>query len=178
MTGAVIVGASGRWWIKKPPNRLVVDQIIATRWPFSAFSRAYSAARFASSLASLVTSGVPLVDAIATAGAVTANLYTREQILRVATRLREGSSLNRAMTAADVFPPMLIAVGASGENSGRLATVLDRAGDDLERDLDGLVATLMALIEPAVLLMMGGIVLMMVLAILLPIMNLNNLAGM
>lgn len=168
---------AGRRWVKEASNRFTVDRVLVTRWPFSRFTRPFNAARFTTSLASLVTSGVPLVDAIDTAGAITTNLYMRKQILGVATRVREGVSLNRAMVAAAVFPPMLIAIVASGENSGRLAPVLTRAGDDLERDLDSLVATLMALVEPAVLLTMGGIVLLMVLAILLPIIDLNNLAG-
>ena len=81
------------------------------------------------------------------------------------------------MAEAQVFPPMLIAIVASGETSGRLGAVLLRAARDMERDLETLTATLMALIEPAVLLLMGGVVLLMVLSILLPIIDLNSLAG-
>ena len=168
---------AGRRWIRDASNRFTVDRILLSEWPFSHFAKPFNAARFTTGLASLVMSGVPLVDAIDTAAAIATNLYMRKQILGVASRVREGASLNRAMTAAEVFPPMLVAIVASGENSGRLGPVLTRAGDDLERDLDGLIATLMALVEPAVLLTMGGIVLLMVLAILLPIIDLNNLTG-
>ena len=176
---AVVAGGvfAARRWLQVTANRLSFHKFIATTRPFSGFSRQLNAARFAGSLATLVQSDVPLVDAIATAAAVTPNLFVRKQALEVAARVREGTSLHRAMDEARVFPPMLVAIVASGESSGRLGPVLGRAGVDLDRDLDALVATLMGLIEPAVLLTMGGIVLLMVLSILLPIINLNNLAG-
>ena len=173
--GLVVVA---RRWLQGTANRLAVDRFIATTRPFSGFSRQLNAARFAGSLATLVQSDVPLVDAIATAAAVTPNRFVRDGVATVAARVREGTSLHRAMEEAKVFPTMLVAIVASGESSGRLGPVLARAATDLERDLDALVATLMALIEPAVLLLMGGVVLLMVLSILLPIINLNNLAGM
>ncbi len=164
-------------WLAAPANRLAFDRWVNTMPPFSSFSRQLNAARFSASLATLVSSDVPLVDALATAAAVTPNAWVRRQAVGVAARVREGTSLNRALADAGVFPPMLVAIVASGETSGRLGAVLLRASRDLDRDLETLTATLMALIEPAVLLLMGGVVLMMVLSILLPIINLNNLAG-
>ncbi len=174
----VIAGAIvfARRWLTVATNRLRFHKFIATTRPFSGISRQLNAARFAGSLATLVQSDVPLVDAIATAAAVTPNVFVRARALEVATRVREGTSLHRAMDEARVFPQMLVAIVASGESSGKLGPVLARAGVDLDRDLDALVATLMGLIEPAVLLSMGGIVLLMVLSILLPIIDLNNLA--
>ena len=178
LIGIVAVTVAARRWLAVPVNRLRFDRAIATRRPFAGLSRQINAARFAGSLATLVESDVPLVDAIPTAAAVTPNRFVREAALTVAARVREGTTLRRAMDEAGVFPPMLIAIVASGEASGRLGPVLTRAAADLQRDLDTLIATLMGLIEPAVLLVMGGVVLLMVLSILLPIINLNNLAGM
>ena len=175
--GLVAVVAVRRW-LAVPANRLRVDRLVATTRPFAGFSRPVNAARFAAALAMLVDSDVPLVEALATAAAVTPNRFVRDAALGVAGRLREGASLRQAMDDAGVFPPMLVAVVASGEASGRLGPVLGRAAADLERDLDTLVATLTGLVEPGVLLAMGGVVLLMVLAILLPIIDLNNLAGM
>jgi len=177
LMAAVALGLAARQWLRVPANRLALDRRIATTRPLAGLVRQTNAARFAGSLATLVESDVPLVDAIATAAAVTPNRFIRAQVLAVAARVREGTSLRLAMTEAGVFPPMLVAIVASGEASGRLGPVLARAATDLQRDLDTLIATLMALIEPAVLLVMGGIVLLMVLSILLPIINLNNLAG-
>lgn len=182
--GAILVFAlvaasvAARRWLAVPANRLRLDRAIATRRPLAGISRQINAARFAASLATLVDADVPLVDAIPTAAAVTPNRFVREAALAVAARVREGMSLRSAMAEAEVFPPMLIAIVASGEASGRLGPVLTRAAADLQRDLDTAIAALMGLIEPAVLLVMGGVVLLLVLAILLPIINLNNLAGM
>ena len=107
--------------------------------------------------------------------AVTPNRWVRERALHVAARVREGISLRAAMTEAGVFPLMLTAIVASGEASGQLGPALSRAADELDRELDAVTSAMVALVEPLVLLLMGGIVLMMVLAILLPIINLNDL---
>ena len=162
-------------WTAVPANRLRLDQFFATRKPIRRFSRQLNAARFAGTLATLVQSAVPLVDALAAAAAVTPNRYIRAQALAVGARVTEGSGLARAMQEADAFPAMLVAIVASGENSGKLGDSLGRAADELDRELDAMVTTLVALVEPAVLLLMGGMVLLMVLAILLPIISLNDL---
>jgi general secretion pathway protein F len=154
-----------------------MHRFFTERRPIRRFSRQYNAARFAGSLATLVGSAVPLVEALHAAAAVTPNRWVREKALGVAARVREGLSLRAAMAEAEVFPTMLVAIVASGESSGRLAPALGRASGELERELDALVSTLVALVEPLVLLVMGGLVLMMVLAILLPIINLNNLVA-
>lgn len=152
-----------------------VHRAFTERWPFRRFSRQHNAARFAGSLATLVSSAVPLVEALHAAAAVTPNRWVRERALHVAARVREGISLRAAMTEAGVFPLMLTAIVASGEASGQLGPALSRAADELDRELDAVTSTMVALVEPLVLLFMGGIVLMMVLAILLPIINLNDL---
>lgn len=163
-------------WLQVEENRLTLDRFFATTRPFSRFSRQINAARFSGSLATLVQSDVALVDALAAAAAVTPNRYIRSRALQVAARVREGTSLSSAMAETDVFPTMLIAIVASGESSGRLGRSLRKAADDLDREVEALSATLVALVEPAVLLFMGGVVLLMVLSILLPIMSLNSLA--
>jgi general secretion pathway protein F len=164
-------------WRRVPANKLAMHRMFTERRPIRRFSRQYNAARFAGSLATLVGSSVPLVEALHAAAAVTPNVYVRERALHVAARVREGVSLRAAMTEAAVFPTMLVAIVASGESSGKLAPALGRAAHELERELDALVTALVALVEPLVLLLMGGLVLTMVLAILLPIINLNNLVG-
>ncbi|WP_294289144.1 type II secretion system F family protein [uncultured Sphingomonas sp.] len=171
------VGLIAGRWLRVPANRLKLDRMFAERRPFKRFSRQHNAARFAGSLATLVESAVPLVEALQAAAAVTPNRHIRDRALTVAARVREGLSLRAAMAEAAVFPSMLTALVASGESSGKLAPALGRASSELDRELDALAATLVALVEPMVLLLMGGMVLMMVLAILLPIINLNNLVS-
>ncbi|WP_156679474.1 type II secretion system F family protein [Sphingomonas profundi] len=174
----LVGGLVARRWLTVPANRLRADEVLATRWPFARFSRQHNAARFAGSLATLVQSAVPLVEALAAAAAVVPNRRIRARCLAVAARVREGASLQAAMAEAAIFPSMLVAIVASGESSGRLGPALARAAAELERELEALVATIVGLVEPGVLLMMGGLVLLMVLAILLPIINLNNLVAM
>ncbi|WP_372707485.1 type II secretion system F family protein [Brevundimonas sp.] len=176
----ILAGAAGIFfnrWLADPANALKFARFRLNTPPMRGFVRQLNAARFAGSLATLVRSDVPVVDAIRAAAAVTPNIYVRERAMVAAQRVREGTSLRRALSEAEVFPRMLLAVVASGEHSGRLATGLERAALDLEQDLEALVSAMVALVEPAVLLVMGGIVLLMVLAILMPIVNLNNLAG-
>jgi general secretion pathway protein F len=177
----VILLAAGvlatRQWLQSEANVMTVARLIAQQPPTARFSMQMNAARFAGSLSTLVRSGVPLVDAVNAAAAVTPNAWVRSRARLVAARLREGASLQRAMTEADCFPAMLVAVVASGESSGRLGEALARAATDLESDTEALTATLVSLVEPAILLLMGGVVLLLVLAILMPIVNLNSLAG-
>ena len=173
----VVAIFGARRWLAVPANRLAADQVLATRRPFARFARQFSAARFAATLATLVGSAVPLTEALAAAAAVTPNRYIRARAEAVAARVREGGSLHRAMAEAGVFPAMLVAIVASGETGGKLGSALARAGEELDRELDALVSTLVALVEPAVLLLMGGVVLLLVLAILLPIIGLNNLVA-
>ncbi|ATY32022.1 type II secretion system F family protein [Sphingomonas psychrotolerans] len=173
-----VAGLFAARWMRVPANRLRLHRMFTERRPFRRFSRQINAARFAGSLSTLVGSAVPLVEALHAAAAVTPNRWVQAKALGVAQRVREGVSLRAAMQEAGVFPTMLVAIVASGETSGRLAPALGRAAHELERELDALVTTLVALVEPLVLLVMGGLVLLMVLAILLPIINLNNLVTM
>lgn len=133
------------------------------------------ASRLTSTLSILFRSGVPLVEALQIAGAVCSNLCLRAAVLAAADKVREGASLNRALDASGYFSPMLIQMVASGEASGELDDMLERAAKNQQRELENLLATLVGLFEPLILLIMGGVVLMMVLAIMLPIMSLNNL---
>jgi general secretion pathway protein F len=136
-----------------------------------------NAAQFAGTLATLLISRVPLVEALVAAAEVTPNRHIRARVTDVTEKVRQGSSLYRAMNEAGVFPAMLLAMVASGEASGELGSALDQAAQEQQRDLDAWVRALVALVEPAILLVMGGLVMAMVLAILLPILSLNGLAG-
>ncbi|QIG79745.1 type II secretion system F family protein [Stakelama tenebrarum] len=178
LLGIVVGGLILGRWARVPKNRLTLHRLFNERSPLRRFSRQLNAARFAGSLATLVGSAVPLVEALQAAAAVTPNHHVREKTLGVAMRVREGMSLRAAMQESGVFPSMLTAIVASGESSGKLAPALSRASGELERELDAQVTTLVALAEPLVLLVMGGLVLMMVLAILLPIISLNDLVAM
>jgi len=136
---------------------------------------ALDTARFASTLSILMASGVPLLEALRIAGQVLTNLVLREDTRQVAERVAEGSSLNRALQHSGHFPPMMVHMVASGEASGELETMLQRSATNQERELEMTMGTMMSLFEPLMVVFMGGMVLTIVLAILLPIFDLNTM---
>ncbi len=174
--GLLLLLATGRW-MKITRNRLTVHKLLAKGRLTSRLVQRTNSAQFAGTLATLVQSGVPLIEALAAAADVTPNLYVRAKVAEVMEKVRQGTSLRRAMEEAAVFPAMLVAMVASGEATGSLGPALAHAANDQQRDLDAWVRAMVALVEPAILLVMGGLVMMMVLAILLPIVSMNGLVG-
>lgn len=139
--------------------------------------RATDTARFASTLAILTRSGVPLVEALGIAAEVIANRVIRAEVVLAAQKVREGGSLTRALEQTGQFPPMMLHMVASGERSGELDQMLARTARNQENDLAAQIALLVGLFEPFMLVFMGAVVLVIVLAILLPILSLNQLVG-
>lgn len=131
--------------------------------------------RFAATMAILVGSGVPLMQALAAARDTVRNLRVREAVTHAIERVREGAPIARALGAEKVFPPMMIHLIASGEASGTLAPMLQRAADQQDMELDHFTTMAVAIFEPALIVFMGLIVVLIVLAILMPIMEVNQL---
>ena len=138
-------------------------------------TRGANTGRFTRTLGILFGSGVPILDAMRIGTQVVTNLPMRDAIEEAASRVREGASLSRSLGASKLFPPITVHLIASGESSGRLDDMLDRAAENQEREVETLVAALMGVFEPVLILTMGGVVLLIVLAILLPIFDLNQL---
>ena len=132
-------------------------------------------ARFSSTLSILMASGVPLLDALQIAGSVMSNRVLQKAAAQVADNVQEGSSLNKALSQANFFPPMMVHMVASGEASGELEAMLERSAVNQERELEMTLGTVMGLFEPMMVVLMGGVVLLIVLAILLPIFDLNTM---
>jgi general secretion pathway protein F len=137
--------------------------------------RGVDTARFASSLAILSAGGVPLLQALAAGARVVKNLAMREAVEEAQKRVREGTSLHRALAGSTLFPPIFIHLVASGEASGRLAHMLGQAARQQEVENEARVRLLTGVLEPSLILAMGALVLLIVLAILLPIIELNQL---
>ncbi|NNM82197.1 MAG: type II secretion system inner membrane protein GspF [Burkholderiales bacterium] len=137
--------------------------------------RGLNTARFANTLSILVGSGVPLIKALQAGSMVVTNLQLRASIEHSVDLVREGVSLSRALSEGKKFPPMLIHLIASGESSGRLAPMLERASRQQELEMEGRTAWLTGLMEPILIVTMGGVVLLIVLAIMLPIIGMNQL---
>jgi general secretion pathway protein F len=123
----------------------------------------------------LFGSGVPILEALRIGSQVVTNVPMREAVDDAAKRVREGVSLNKSLADSRLFPPITLHLIASGEASGKLDEMLDRAATNQERELETTIATVVGIMEPMVILTMGAIVLLIVLAILLPIFDLNQL---
>lgn len=150
-----------RLWLRLP----LVGRLVA----------ALETARFARTLAMLGASAVPLLEALGLATATVQNRELRDALAGAAGRVREGASLSQALAATGRFPAVAARLIASGEKAGRLDAMLDEAAAQLERELDTVMAVATAALGPAVILGVGGVVLFIVLAILLPIFQMNQL---
>jgi len=140
-------------------------------------NRGINAGRFSRTFSILAGSGVPILDALRISAQVISNLPMREAVQEAASRVREGTGISRALERSGQFPPMMLHLIASGETSGRLEQMLERAAINQERETEGTIASLLAVFEPMLILVMGGVVLTIVMAILMPIFQLNQLVG-
>ncbi|MEJ2515233.1 MAG: type II secretion system inner membrane protein GspF [Gammaproteobacteria bacterium] len=139
--------------------------------------RGINTARFTRTLSILAGSGVPVLEALRIAGDVIVNLPMRDAVEETAVRVREGAPLGRSLGASRLFPPMTMHLISSGEASGELETMLERAAANQEREVDSLVGAMLSILEPVLILLMGALVLAIVMAILLPIFQLNQLVA-
>lgn len=166
-----------RWALREEPVKVRWHAFLLQLPLLGRLIRATDCARFASTLAILTQSGVPLVEALGIGAEVIANRVIRAEVVVAAQKVREGGSLTRALEASGQFPPMMLHMIASGERSGELDQMLARTARNQENDLSAQVALLVGLFEPFMLVFMGAVVLVIVLAILLPILSLNQLVG-
>lgn len=158
--------------IRRRYHRLLLRLPVISR-----LTRGINTARFTQTLSILAGSGVPILEALRIAAQVVANLPMREAVEEASLRVREGSMISRSLSASKLFPPMTTHLISSGEASGRLEEMLRRAATNQEREVDGLIATLLGIMQPLLVVVMAAVVLLIVLAILLPIFELNNLIG-
>ncbi len=173
---ALCLGIVGLRRLLRSPARLRRWHQIKLKMPlFGALIVQYNSARFASTLSMLTSSGVPLLQALNIAGQVMSNKILQEACDEVAAAVREGSSLHRAMEAAGCFPPLLVQLVASGEANGTLAHQLEHAAEDQEWELKMMVDAALGLLPPVTVVFLGGAVVLIVLAILLPIFQMNTL---
>jgi len=164
------------WWLlqkdgpKRSYHRFLLRMPITGR-----LTRGINTARFTRTLSILAGSGVPILDALKIAAEVIENLPMRDAVTEATLRVREGASISRSLAASKLFPPMMIHLIASGETGGKLEEMLSRTANYQEREVDGLIATLLGILQPLLIVLMGAVVMTIVLAILLPIFEINNL---
>lgn len=163
--------------LARPGFRLRFDSWLL-RLPFlGRLIRDLHAARMARTLSTMVASRLPILEGLALTVPTIRNHALRTATEGIVAEVRGGGSLSAAMRRAAIFPPLLVYLVASGESAGRLDQMLERAAATLEREFDAVTSALMSLVEPGIIVLMGGVVATIVLAILLPILELQNLAA-
>ena len=177
LLGVMIAGFAGWRALKEPALRLAFDSWLLRIPLLGRLLRDLHAARMARTLGTMVASRLPLLEGLSLTASTIHNRRLRVASDALVDDIRGGGSLSTAMRRAGVFPPLLTYLAASGEAAGRLDEMLERAADYLEREFDRFTATALSLLEPAIIVVMGGIVAAIVLSILLPILQLNTLAG-
>ncbi|MCE7902794.1 MAG: type II secretion system protein GspF [Gammaproteobacteria bacterium PRO9] len=166
---------AARQALRRPGPRRWLDKLLLRTPLVAKLVRGSNTARFTRTLSILTGSGVPVLEALRISAAVVTSMPMREAVEGAAERVREGAPIGKSLAVGGYFPPICVHLISSGEASGELETMLGRAAANQEREMDGLIAALLGILEPALIVTMGVIVLIIVLAILMPIFELNQL---
>jgi len=162
--------------LRNPAIRLRVDTALLRLPLVGRLTRDLHGAKMARTLSTMIAAGLPVLEGLTITARTISNRRLRLATETMADAIREGGGLSAAMRRADVFPAILVCMTASGESSGRLEPMLERAADYLEREFSTFTAVMLSLLEPAIIVVMGGVVALIVLSILLPILQINTLA--
>jgi general secretion pathway protein F len=171
----VLLALGFRMLLARPGFRFRFHRFLLGLPLLGKFLRGLEVARFSRTFSILVASGVPALNGMNIAAEVMGNLALREAVTVAAQRVREGESINQALARTNSFPPMVIHLIASGEASADLARMLDQAAASQEQEITMKTGLATAIFEPLLILAMGGLVLLIVLAVLLPVFELNQL---
>ena len=175
LVAAALATAGFLRWVRAPAARRRVDALLL-RLPLAGrLVRGFNTARFTRTFSILTGSAVPVLEALRIAGEVISSMPMREAVATAAERVREGAPIGRSLAASRLFPPMTVHLISSGESSGRLEEMLERAATNQERELDGLLTALVGLLGPLLIVGMGLFVLVIVFAMLMPIFEMNTL---
>ena len=162
-------------WLRNPAARRKWHRLQLRLPIMGKLSRGFNTARFTRTFSILSASSVPVLEAMRIAGEVVTNLPMRDAVSDAAARVREGAPIGRSLSVSKLFPPMTIHLISSGESSGELESMLERASISQERELDGLLNTMVGLLGPLLIVLMGMFVMGIVFAMLMPIFEMNNL---
>jgi len=176
---ALLVAAAvsaGMVALRNPAVRLRADTVLLGLPLIGRLTRDLHGAKMARTLSTMIAAGLPVLEGLTITARTVPNRRLRLATEMMAEAVREGGGLSAAMRRADVFPPILVTMTASGEAGGRLEPMLERSAEYLEREFSTFTAVMLSLIEPAIIVVMGGVVAVIILSILLPILQINTLA--
>ncbi len=175
LIAAIVAVVGFRRWLRNPAARRHFHHLLLRLPMVGRLARGFNTARFTRTFSILSASSVPVLEALRISGEVVTNLPMRDAVADAAARVREGAPIGRSLAASRLFPPMTIHLISSGESSGQLEAMLERAAISQERELDGLIAAMVGLLGPILIVVMGLFVMGIVFAMLLPIFQMNNL---
>jgi general secretion pathway protein F len=175
LIGLVAVAFLFGRWLRNPANRRRFHRLQLHLPMAGKLTRGFNTARFTRTFSILSASSVPVLEALRISGEVVTNLPMRDAVNDAAARVREGAPIGRSLGMSKLFPPMTIHLISSGESSGELENMLERAALSQERELDSLLAGLVGLLGPMLIVLMGVFVMGIVFAMLLPIFEMNEL---
>jgi general secretion pathway protein F len=175
LIGAIIAFVLFRRWQRNPVARRQFQRLQLRTPLLGKLARGFNTARFTRTFSILSASSVPVLEAMRIAGEVVTNLPMRDAVTDAAARVREGAPIGRSLAVSRMFPPMTIHLISSGESSGQLESMLERAAISQERELDGLLGAMVGLLGPLLIILMGLFVMGIVFAMLLPIFEMNDL---
>lgn len=173
----LVAGLGFAVWHRQPGNRLRFAGLLLGMPGIGGWLSALEAVRWSRLLATMLSAGLPLAEAMQITAPTLGNEAWREATNRMTAQVRAGSSLSATLRFLPNPPPLLVSLIQSGESSGRLAPLLESAATSLDRQLSDRSRTILALAEPAIIVVLGGMVGVIILAVLLPILQLNTLAG-
>ena len=175
LIAAVIAAVLFARWLRNPLARRQFQRLQLRMPIIGKLTRGFNTARFTRTFSILSASSVPVLEALRIAGEVVTNLPMRDAVADAAARVREGAPIGRSLSISRLFPPMSIHLISSGESSGELDSMLERAAISQERELDGLLTAMVGLLGPLLIVLMGLFVMGIVFAMLLPIFRMNQL---
>lgn len=176
LAGGIVVALIGfARWLRDPDARRRFHDLQLRLPLWGRLVRGFNTARFTRTLSILTAAAVPVLEALRIAGEVVTNIPMKNAVTEAGQRVREGAPIGRSLAQSKLFPPMTIHLISSGESSGELETMLERAAMSQERELDGMLAALVGLLGPLLIIVMGAFVMAIVFAMLLPIFEMNAL---
>ena len=173
--GTIALGYLCRYALSKPSLRLSWDRKVIGMPVIGKITRGLNTARFARTLSICTSSAIPILEGMRVAVDVMSNQFVKQQVLLASDRVREGVSLRKSLDQTKLFPPMMLHMIASGEQSGELESMLTRAADNQDANFESLVNISLGIFTPLMIAVMAGLVLFIVMATMMPILEMNNL---